>query len=511
HLLLTSREYPRGYDRLEGDSPLIRSLQLAGLDEQAGYQLLAQRGVRTTEHDASILFARYSGNPLALKLVADTIDELFAGDVTEFLNQDAVVFDDVRTILDQQFARLAPLEQELLFWLAVERAPTPFAQLRKNLLHASTQRLVVEALRGLQRRALIERSAAGFALQNVIVEYLSDRLIETISGELESGELALCHRIALLKAHAKPYVRQSQARMLLVPLGKRLLHSLRGGFNAHMQQLLADLRQAKPQTASYAAGNLLNLLLELGIDLTGYDFSRLTLRQLFLQGLSLYGVDLTEADLTDARFSDIFDSVCSIAYSPNGELIAIGTLSGEIRIWQTVDHTLVALWQGHADAIWSVAFSPDGELLASSSADQTVCLWSIRTGQLRHTLRGHTKGVGAVAFSPDGALVASGSSDRTVCLWDAQQGSLWHRLEQTGWVTTLAFNPERSSERHLLATAGEDRIVQLWAISTSAEASGVRDRASEASPAQPAVNVHLIRTLEGHAGWIRSLAFSPDG
>ncbi|MEZ4705574.1 MAG: BTAD domain-containing putative transcriptional regulator [Caldilineaceae bacterium] len=510
-LLLTSRECPHGYDRLEGDSPLIRSLQLAGLDEEAGYQLLVKRGLQAVGNEAAMLFARYSGNPLALKLVADTIDEIFDGDINGFLNQDTVVFDDIRTILDQQFARLSPLEQDLLFWLAVERVPTSLAQLRQNLLHASSQRFVVEALRGLQRRALIDRSAAGFELQNVIVEYLSDRLIETISRELESGELALCHRIALLKAHAKAYVRQSQARMLLLPLGHRLLNRFGGDFNAQMQQILTLLRRAEPQKPSYAAGNILNLLLQLGIDVTGYDFSRLNLRQLFLQGLSLHGVDLTGADLTDARFSEIFGGVCTVAYSPHGELIAIGTLRGEIRVWQTADHALVALWQGHADAIWSVAFSPDGALLASSSADQSVRLWATRTGQLRHTLRGHTKGIGAVAFSPDGALVASGSSDRTVCLWDAQQGSLCHRLEQTGWVTTLAFDPRGGDGHYRLATAGEDRVVQLWAISTSAEGNSARDRTPGASPAQPAVNAHLIRTLEGHSGWIRAVAFSPDG
>ncbi|MCB0080241.1 MAG: pentapeptide repeat-containing protein, partial [Caldilineaceae bacterium] len=352
---------------------------------------------------------RYSGNPLALKLVADTVDELFGGDIDEFLQENTVVFDDIRTVLDQQFARLSALEQELLFWLAVEREPTPLAQLRQNLLHGVPQRLVVEAMRGLQRRTLIESSGDGFALQNVIVEYLSDCLIETISQELASGELVLCHRIALLKAQSKAYVRQSQARIILVPLGRRLLNNLGPAFNTHMQQILADLRRVVPRVPSYAAGNILNLLLQLGIDLTGYDFSRLNLWQVFLQGLTLHGVDLTEADLTGARFSNIFDTVCTVAYSPNGELIAIGALNGEIRIWQTTDHTLLAIWRGHQDAVWSVAFSPDGALLASGSGDRTVRVWDVQTGQIRHTLRGHAKSIGAVAFSPDGALLASGS------------------------------------------------------------------------------------------------------
>ncbi|MEZ4866010.1 MAG: BTAD domain-containing putative transcriptional regulator [Caldilineaceae bacterium] len=511
HLLLTSRECPHDYGRLERDGYPIQSLQLAGLDDDAGRQLLRQRGVLGDSAEGVTLIQRYSGNPLALKLVADTVEEIFGGAIDEFLHEDMVVFDDIRAVLDQQFARLSTLEQELLFWLAVEREPTPLAQLRRNLLHASTQRLVVEALRGLQRRALIEHTATGFALQNVIVEYLSDRLIETISQEVASGELVLCHRIALFKAQSKAYVRQSQARMILLPLGKRLRNRLGPAFNAHMQQILTNLRRVEPQLPSYAAGNILNLLLQLGVDLTGYDFSRLPLWQLFLQGLSLPTVDLTGADLTGARFSDIFDTVCTVAYSPNGELIAIGTLSGEIRVWQTADHTLVAIWQGHADAIWSVAFSPDSQLLASGGGDRTVCVWDVRSGQLRHSLHGHTKSVGAVAFSPDGTVVASGSGDRTVCVWNVQQGTLRHRLDQTGWVITLAFSPQRMDGRYLLASGGEDRVVQLWELSAGAGIETANGATPGASTPQSPAHARLIRSLQGHADWIRSVAFSPDG
>ncbi|MEZ4620902.1 MAG: BTAD domain-containing putative transcriptional regulator [Caldilineaceae bacterium] len=464
HLLLTSRERPQGYARLERDGHPIQSLQLAGLDTEAGQQLLMQRGVPGNGDQGTLLIQRYSGNPLALKLVADTVDELFGGDIDEFLQENTVVFDDIRTVLDQQFARLSALEQELLFWLAVEREPTPLAQLRQNLLHGAPQRQVVEAVRGLQRRTLIESSEDGFALQNVIVEYLSDRLIEAISEELESGELALCHRLALLKAQSKAYVRQSQARVLLLPLGKRLLNSLGPRFTRHLQQILADLRRTASRVPSYAAGNILNLLLQLESDLTGYDFSHLNLWQVFLQGLPLHGVDLTAADLTGARFSNIFDTVCTVAYSPNGELIAIGALNGEIRIWQTADHTLVAIWRGHIDAVWSVAFSPDSQLLVSGSGDRTVRVWEVRSGQVRHVLQGHAKSIGAVAFSPDGMVIASGSGDRTVRVWDAQTGTLSCQLDQTGWVVALAFSPQHGTGRYLLASGGEDRVVHLWEL-----------------------------------------------
>src|SRR6266496_4215806 len=250
------------------------------------------------------------------------------------------------------------------------------------------------------------------------MEYLTDRFVDRVSEEIKAEKLELFERHALLKAQAKDYIRESQRRLIVQPLLQRLLVSFqKGALEQRFQSILATLRAQHDHHTSYAAGNVLNLLLQMGCTLRGYDFSHLVVKQAYLQGVDLPGVNFASADLGASVFTDTFGSILSVAFSPHEDLLAAGTVTGEIRFWHVSGLPLSTI-QGHTDWVRSVAFSPDGKILASGSGDRTVRLWEVSSGKCLTILQGHTGVVYTVTFSPDGKTLASGSGDQTVRLWE---------------------------------------------------------------------------------------------
>jgi tricorn protease-like protein len=159
------------------------------------------------------------------------------------------------------------------------------------------------------------------------------------------------------------------------------------------------------------------------------------------------------------------DYVRSIAFSPDGTLVAAGGGSpqqfGEIKIWNVETHELIRTIKGHKDCIYSVAWSPDGKLLASGSYDKQVKLWDAATGKETLNLQDHIDAVFAVAFSPDGQRLASASQDRTIKIWNVATGKRVYTLsDATDGLTSLAYSPSGDE----LAAVGYDKTIYIWKL-----------------------------------------------
>src|SRR5437879_5548940 len=190
-LLLTSREKAAGLRAVEGKHAPVRSLRLSGLDLAACEQLLAEKETLGTAHEQAHLAAVYAGNPLALKIVAETIADLFGGAIDQFLSEGTTIFGSITDLLDEQWARLSDLEQTVLSWLAILREPATLEELLSVLVSPLPHVQVLEAVDGLRRRSLLERGqrAGSFTLPSGVLEYVTTKLVTSESEEIQQGRL----------------------------------------------------------------------------------------------------------------------------------------------------------------------------------------------------------------------------------------------------------------------------------------------------------------------------------
>ncbi|WP_373534009.1 protein kinase [Microcoleus sp.] len=179
------------------------------------------------------------------------------------------------------------------------------------------------------------------------------------------------------------------------------------------------------------------------------------------------------------------DAVLSVAFSPDGKVLASGSYDKTIELWEVATGRKITSLTGHSNYVLSVAFSPDGRVLASGSFDKTIKLWEVATGRVINSLSGHSEVVSSVAFSPDGQVLASGN-DKTIKLWDVATGRVINTLSgHSSSVYSVAFSPDGK----VLASGSSDKTIKLWEVATGRE----------------------INTLSGHSNTVSSVAFSPDG
>lgn len=205
--VLTSQEKPKEVELLEGEKLAVRSLRLSGLNQVEGQAIFEDKGYFfSSQKERRLVVEHYGGNPLFLKIVASSIQDLFDSSFSEFLKflqEHKLIIDDIRQVLDRQFERLSKLEESVMYWLAINREPVSLQELREHLLSPTEKQKLPEAIRSLERRSLIEKNSAKFTQKPVIMQYVAERFIEQISEEMAAQEIDLAQSYTLLKNQTK--------------------------------------------------------------------------------------------------------------------------------------------------------------------------------------------------------------------------------------------------------------------------------------------------------------------
>ena len=206
-------------------------------------------------------------------------------------------------------------------------------------------------------------------------------------------------------------------------------------------------------------------------------------------------------------------NILSVAFSPNGNIIASGN-SNDVKLWDVASEKFLKTLTDH-DNNKRVAFSPDGRYFAFGSVDDTIKLWDIRKNSVNKTFKINSESkleIGLLVFSPDSKFIAGSTMEyygdgSYVFLLDLETGrvswminkngtiehnswmSTYHQLDGTiepsSSVFSVAFSPDGSR----LATGSRDKTVKIWNVASK----------------------KCVNTLSGHKAWVLSVDFSPDG
>jgi WD40 repeat protein len=192
------------------------------------------------------------------------------------------------------------------------------------------------------------------------------------------------------------------------------------------------------------------------------------------------------------------DWVTALTYSPDGKFLISaggseftperngGKTSSQIKVWDLIGQSDRGQLIGHSNKVFAAVFSPDGKTLATGAADKTIRLWNVGTMQETRVLLGHTDAISSLSWSRDGHILASASWDNSVKVWEADTGNELATLTGPAEeILSVAISPDGKT----VAAGSADWTVRIWDLSTTQQAHVFND----------------------HRGAVNSVAFTPDG
>ncbi len=184
-----------------------------------------------------------------------------------------------------------------------------------------------------------------------------------------------------------------------------------------------------------------------------------------------------------------------VAFSPDGNIIACGSMNGPIRLWDLNNGELTRRLNGHDSFVNCMVFSRDGKFLATGSDDGFILVWNTETWE--HVLFHDAQlfSVSCLSYNRDGSFLAAGSPTGEIFLFDVEKGIAIKSFKgHIRRVSRLMFSHDG---RHL-ASAGWDRSVRLWDIDTAILLKTLSAPTSRSSPEDDDYWKTLVFTHDGN-------------
>jgi len=193
------------------------------------------------------------------------------------------------------------------------------------------------------------------------------------------------------------------------------------------------------------------------------------------------------------------DSVTSVAWSPEGELLAAGSHKGFLHVWDYKANKEIFKSKIHNSRVGTISWHPYSFLLSTGSRDKIINHTDIKMGSLVNKSIGHKQEVCGIRWSPDGQYISSGGNDNKVLIWS--QGKLNNpSLKFTQHKAAVKAMGWSKHQNGLLATGGgtTDRCIKLWDVTTG-QLKGSIDSGSQVCNMIWGVNSNELVTTHGYS------------
>lgn len=176
----------------------------------------------------------------------------------------------------------------------------------------------------------------------------------------------------------------------------------------------------------------------------------------------------------------------ALAFSPDNESLISAGEDKTIYIWDVVRGGELAKINRHSSSIKALTLSPNGSFIASGDTHGIIKIWNLKTKQEIHNINAHSRPVNSLDWSPDNKILVSGSHDHSIKLWNPKKGEEICTLGQHSKpINSVAFSPNGK----LIASGSDDNKIKVWDVQTRSS----------------------VAVLDGHTKEVTSVAFSSDG
>lgn len=498
-VIMTGREIPQNFSLWQNER--VKILRLEGMSPEELKTIYLEQSTFFASIPWEKIMGLYGGNPLYTELAIQHVREFHQGNFVEFEQHNHAV-DEIEYLLDQLCDRLSSLEYDVLIAIAINREPIELEELRLRLNPPPSKPALQTALITLVKRSLLKKTQEFYYMQHVILEYLTNKIVEKAVIEIESNQFQFLINHALLNTSNKEYILQAQKNRLLKPITIRLKEIF--GFDnklfSRLIQIVTDLNTKHSKENHYLVGNIINLLINLKFDFHGLNLSGLPIREVDWRGVSLVEVNLENCSLFDNIFNENIGQVVDLEFDPNGKFLTLcthekivffdinnvnnsfcfhkphhrlscisyshsgtflanGTYENEIHIWDISKQKLhQIILTTHYSKIEKLVFTYDDKYLVSCcSTDSKICFWDLETGQKIKTFNANSY-VWAIGISKDDKYLFSGHKNGELCIWEIETEVFVCIQAHKYQIWDIVIHPTKQ----WFATAGEDAEIHLW-------------------------------------------------